>query len=362
MTGSAVTYACNGNTGPAGAPGNSLGTSIDLELDEISGTTFSDASGNGNVVTAPVGGIAAGAAGHTGKSVSFSGGVLSASPTKIPDASQVWVESWISPQPSGAASQVILSKPGSFTLRRVQQDVSFEVIGAASAIPCTATTTGGQLGVSGGWVHVAGWYDGLTSSVAVDAGPAVATSCPNGPVAPTPDALFSVGGLYVAPSTVSEPFFGSIDEIRVRPVAPARISSGPYHAEVNWTGSTSAGVTWTTLPSSTFTAITHGGPLLIYTRLFLTATTTGSHGSCQPVVDGVWAGTAGGLPDPGNYWREGLVLTATTGWHAWTPQRLYPGIPAGQHTFAVQCITDTGSLTEGDTSIGSSFGFIELPM
>src|SRR6185503_10327275 len=64
-----------GPQGPAGA-GGAGNVVLDLELDEVMGNTFADTSGLGNMPVAPVGGIAVGSAGHTGKAVNFSGGAI----------------------------------------------------------------------------------------------------------------------------------------------------------------------------------------------------------------------------------------------------------------------------------------------
>jgi len=83
-----------GPQGPQGPPGSGGGNLVlDLEFDEVMGTTFADSSGFGDTAMAPVGGIAVGSAGHTGKSINFSGGVVVIpGPTKIPDSPQIWVE------------------------------------------------------------------------------------------------------------------------------------------------------------------------------------------------------------------------------------------------------------------------------
>lgn len=97
-----------------------------------------------------------------------------------------------------------------------------------------------------------------------------------------------------------------------------------------------------TLPDSTFTARTDGGPLLITTTITL------RHGSgersgfamCHPVIDGQWAGVYGNLP-PGEppLDKEGAIFMDrfTENIVPWTPTRVYPGVPAGLHTFGLRC-------------------------
>ena len=90
----------------------------------------------------------------------------------------------------------------------------------------------------------------------------------------------------------------------------------------------------------------------------------GSHASCRPIIDGVWAGTYGGLPNPGDpFWQEGLqcVGACGSGWQRWSSSRIYPGVPAGTHAFQVQCVTDGATLNVcGASSIGCYWSIVEL--
>src|SRR6185436_18326469 len=107
-----------GAAGPRGPAGG--GTVIDLRFDEASGSTFADSSGYSNTATASGGGIAAGSTGHTGNSVSFSGGVVEVTaPTAIPDSVAVTVEAWIQPQAPLTVNRTILTKPGAYSLRQL---------------------------------------------------------------------------------------------------------------------------------------------------------------------------------------------------------------------------------------------------
>ena len=101
---------------------------------------------------------------------------------------------------------------------------------------------------------------------------------------------------------------------------------------------------WTTASASQMTATTQGGALLIEMDLSLNG---GSHGTCRPVIDGQWAATFNGEPDPGGpFWPEGLIATGCCGggWRKWSSSRVYVNVPAGPHTFAVQCATDGGTM------------------
>jgi hypothetical protein len=127
----------------------------------------------------------------------------------------------------------------------------------------------------------------------------------------------------------------------------------------SWVGSAShsAGA-WSPTAASTIVASVGGSPLMIWMDVSLNG---GSHGACRPAVDGAWAGTYGSLPDP-SLWQEGVaaVGAAGTGWSHWSKFRVYPGIPAGQHTFSVQCTTDGATMTSCHASIGCAWGFVEL--
>jgi len=100
--------------------------------------------------------------------------------------------------------------------------------------------------------------------------------------------------------------------------------------------------------------------------------------ACEPVIDGVWAGTYGGLPDgsPPPYWREGAVEVSNSNFNSsepitsflpWFKTRIYPGIPAGMHVITAQCYTNTGSGEVGPAigpnslAIPGSLSVVELP-
>jgi hypothetical protein len=128
--------------------------------------------------------------------------------------------------------------------------------------------------------------------------------------------------------------------------------------QVSWTGpALVAAGAWAAIPGSLLNITTGGGPLLITAGTYLA---NGQHSGCRPVIDGVWAGSYG-LPDPGDpFWQEGLAYSAGGEWHPWHKTRLYPGVPAGNHTLQLQCVTDGGSLIVGASNIGSSLHFVEL--
>jgi len=132
-------------------------------------------------------------------------------------------------------------------------------------------------------------------------------------------------------------------------------------AQNTWANGTTGARAWVTIPGSAFTVTTSGGALLINMNLFVNG---GSHVTCQPIIDGAWAGSFAGLPSAGDpFWREGLVYSGgfAGNWIPWASSRLYPGVPSGTHTIAAQCATDGG--TAGYCNAGSvncSLSVIEL--
>ncbi len=97
----------------------------------------------------------------------------------------------------------------------------------------------------------------------------------------------------------------------------------------------------------------NGGPLLINMNIVLTG---GSTATCRPMIDDLWAGDYSGLVKSPNdpFWTEGnIAVGGLGGSHSWSTTRIYTGIPAGNHTFEIQCATDSGVLQVNQTS-GSS--------
>lgn len=97
--------------------------------------------------------------------------------------------------------------------------------------------------------------------------------------------------------------------------------------------------------------------------------------SCAPFIDDQWAGDYGLLPKAGAGLDlfEGATQTTRTaaqpGWRQWNTARVYPGVPAGTHTFEVRCRPNTGTLgvnADGTSApafpfIPSYFSVLELP-
>jgi hypothetical protein len=145
------------------------------------------------------------------------------------------------------------------------------------------------------------------------------------------------------------------------PAGPAGAALAGHHSW-NEQGTTFCCV-FRPMPGSAFAFVSGGGPLLIQMNVSMMG---GGHSSCAPMIDGQWAGTYGSLPSApvssmAPSWRDGLLQTVGGGWHAWTPSRVYPGVPAGDHTFELHCATDTGTLMVNNSAgIFSSLSVIEL--
>lgn len=223
-----------GLPGPRGDAGGGL--ALQLELDEAAGATdFVDASPYASAATAPVGNITSGSAGHANNAVAFSGGVITVSaPNNIPDSPYVTVEAWILPQGSLTTTRTILIKEGAFALKQVNADLYFEASGQANPlVPCTVTSSGSLI-VAGGWQQVTGSYDGLAVTVTIDGVVRGKAACAEGPLVATAPAALHVGGQY--DGAVTEPYEGTIDEVRVWHTLPQRFASrGPFAHVVNVT-------------------------------------------------------------------------------------------------------------------------------
>jgi hypothetical protein len=61
-------------------------------------------------------------------------------------------------------------------------------------------------------------------------------------------------------------------------------------------------------------------------------------------------------------WTEG-IHGIELGWLGWTKSRVYKGIPAGHHTFSIECLKDSDvsvDVVAGHPVVPSSFSVIEL--
>lgn len=148
------------------------------------------------------------------------------------------------------------------------------------------------------------------------------------------------------------------------PQGPAGSSAIRYGQKI-WSTQTqleTAG-TWITIPESDLTVDLDGSPLMITTNLFLFGgTTPGIYCTCQPIIDGEWAGAAGGMNDPsadGIFSREGAI--SVEGWTSWSTTRIYTGIPSGTYTLEMQCaIFSPGSINVGHPTVNQGYSFILL--
>jgi hypothetical protein len=140
------------------------------------------------------------------------------------------------------------------------------------------------------------------------------------------------------------------------PTGPSGVSN---FGEKSWLNgsSVSSASGWVTINGSLLNITTTGNPLLITVDLWLNG---GSPASCRPIIDGVWAGSYGGLPTGNGSWMDGQVDFGANQ-TSWSKTRLYPGIPAGNHTLQVQCRTSVGTLGVcNNGNIGCFLNFVEL--
>lgn len=131
------------------------------------------------------------------------------------------------------------------------------------------------------------------------------------------------------------------------------------YGQVSWASPAAHGAGgWSIVGGSNLPLVTTGRPLLITMNITLS---NGSHGSCRPTVNGIWAGSFGGYPGNDPFWQEGMVYMGLGAQFArFSLSRIYVNVPAGNNFFQVQCTTDAGTMQSCGTSIGCSFGVIEL--
>jgi hypothetical protein len=148
------------------------------------------------------------------------------------------------------------------------------------------------------------------------------------------------------------------------PAGPAGPPGSTLVFEKRWSDSSNHPCcgSWHSAPASEVMAATTGATLLVQMDLSLV---NGSHGTCRPMIDGQWAGDFGGLPKSGSdpYWTEGLMAVGCcgNGWRRWTSSRIYADVPTGNHTFTVQCATDSGVMQLSSSgSVFSSWQVFEL--
>jgi hypothetical protein len=217
-TGDAGVDGAPGERGPRGDAGG--GIVLDLELDETgTPTSFADSSPYGNSATAPAAGISTTPLGHSGGAVSFAGGLLLVPDgNSIPDGAHVWVEMWTQPLGAMSNTQTLIRRQNAFALKQVNKDLRFELRGAASTTPCSVISSGDSL-TPNAWNHVAGWYDGMYVTIAINGAVRGVATCQRGPVNPSAGASISVGASWDG-AAHTEQFQGYLDEVRVRHQVP----------------------------------------------------------------------------------------------------------------------------------------------
>ena len=200
----------------ASAGGGGGGTLLfNYELNENSGSTFADTSGLANDAESPGGGIASGSAGHAGRGVNFTGGVLTADDgNTIPDSPYVTVEAWVEPALPLSGDRVILQKDGAYTLMQTDDTIEFTV----TTTEGTCTINSAYAVTAGEWAHVTGAYNGSTVMVSVN-NAWIEEICEEGPLADTFGGKFHIGADASSGSS-TDSYKGVIDEVRGWSFAP----------------------------------------------------------------------------------------------------------------------------------------------
>jgi hypothetical protein len=210
---------------PSSGGGNASNVIAQYEFEDV-GSPLTDTSGSGANATF-ISGLTAGAVGHSGTGVNFSGGVATvAAGNSIPNSAQVFVEAWIWPQTQSATtSGVIAEKSGAWSLRYVTtattSDLEFRIVGRTSSPNCTVVTSNAGISTST-WTHVAGYYDGLTIAILINGGVGAMASCSKGALAANAGTALTMGG----PSGAGERYLGYLDALRVRSFAQVPVRKG----------------------------------------------------------------------------------------------------------------------------------------
>ena len=198
---------------PASAGGGGGSLLFNFELNENSGTSFTD-SASGHIARATSGGIAAGSQGHSGRGINFSGGVITVeSGNGVSDSPYITAEAWIEPALPLSGTRVIAMKEGAWALTQENSNIKFALSGAEGDCEVTSydAVTAGQ------WSQVSGLYNGRVLSVAIN-GNWNEVDCEEGPVktsAGSPIHIGADGG-----NSNANPYKGTIDEIRLWGYAP----------------------------------------------------------------------------------------------------------------------------------------------
>lgn len=191
-----------------------------LELDEQEGVqSVTDSSGRDNHGE-PMGALGFGAPGHTGQGVDFSGGyIVIPEGNNIPDSDQVWVEAWIRPDTTQGIHP-ILTKTGAYSIAQQENRIVFTIFGQRN--PEQACQASAELPnpYSGGWVHVAGWYNGLDIVASVN-GRQITAPCSQGPIVASAGASLYLG-TDEQTAEGGNLFDGTIDEVKIRLIAPVK--------------------------------------------------------------------------------------------------------------------------------------------
>lgn len=150
------------------------------------------------------------------------------------------------------------------------------------------------------------------------------------------------------------------------PTGPAGAIGSLNRGWANWKTETlingSNPLTSATLSGSNFTATTNGGPLMVTMSLAAGQVTAQSAFGCKTMIDGAWAGSYSGVYE-GSF-AEGTILSSVPSWIPFTTTHVFPGVPAGVHTFSVLCSVGNNNNGGAIAFCGANFlcsmSFVEL--
>jgi PKD repeat protein len=186
-------------------PGNPFIASY--SFDESSGTTVTDASGNGHNGT--IVGATRTSAGRRGGALEFNGtsSFVSVNPTPAMDlTSGMTLSAWVKPTALGGWRPIILKSELSYVLHGSGSQSSAPNVGGTFA---SANLFGPVALPLNTWSHLAATYDGATLRLYVD-GNLVASRAQTGAIQP------SSGALHIGADPVFNAFWaGAIDEVRI---------------------------------------------------------------------------------------------------------------------------------------------------
>lgn len=206
-----------GPSGPAGPAGIGFRASYDVE--EGTGTTTVDGSGNGHVLTLSASGVSWTPLGHTGNALLFDGvsGYVSAADTEaLNPAEEITLQAWVYQTGNATTNNAVLSKDGSYGLsvNNGQVQMGLSTVG----VPAFTYTGSGAVPLDT-WTQLMATYDGLAIRTFVNGEMTSWAAAPNRRITASTNDLQL--GLRQGDT---EGFAGRIDEVRVLGLARSQES------------------------------------------------------------------------------------------------------------------------------------------